>query len=171
MRKQTLKKGGFKWTRNGYINKKLRSVKFDIDSRCKRKFYDLSDMCTETNLYGNIAKSIRVNTNTPYFYYVNPNKREFIYEGTYWVDAEFEKKLTTKFTNFPYYFLVTKKNKNLFDYNNKQTKEREVTYGIPCDMFGLIPNDVDFKELLENVSHEVSKEWILLSQYNTETSS
>lgn len=150
MRNRTLKKnGGFNWKRDGSINKILQNVQFDIDSRCKRKIDNISRVCTQTNLYHNITESIRINPDTslPYFYYVPPNKRQFIFERSTWTDSGLNK-LDTKSTNFPYYYILVKKDGGkLVAYNNKNITNDDGVFSIPCDMFGLIPNDVKFSQL------------------------
>lgn len=151
MRNRTLKKigGMFKWSRSGDVNKTLKSIKMDIDSRCNRKLANLNKMCESRgyNPYIDLSRS----TLDPYssikdaligktFYYISPEKRRFIFK----IDIKQYQnvpKIITKKKNFDYVFFVNQNTDNdgLSDYD---TNNEDRLFIISCNMFGLIPADV-----------------------------
>lgn len=162
MRNRTLKKigGMFKWSRSGDVNKTLKSIKMDIDSRCNRKLANLNKMC-ESRGY-NPYIDLSYSSLDPYssikdaligknFYYISPKKRKFIFKMDNSQNKSqkdiFRSKyqtatiLITDNENFEYVFFANRdENKNkLSDYD---VNIENPNFIISCNMFGLIPADV-----------------------------
>jgi len=124
----------------------------------------------KNNFYNNIIKSVIKETLTEpitqqsiskvYFWHINPNKRQFIFESTYQVLGQIKSynKLTTNYINeFPYIFLVIVYNNMLNDYNEKYgSVKKQKIISIPCDIFGLIPSDVDLQRITEAIGNKGS---------------
>jgi hypothetical protein len=174
MNRQTMKKGGWKLKNFGIINNVLNRIKLNKNSRCKRKLDNIFNMCLDdkmkNNFYNNIIKSVIKETLTEpitqqsiskvYFWHINPNKRQFIFESTYQVLGQIKSynKLTTNYINeFPYIFLVIVYNNMLNDYNEKYgSVKKQKIISIPCDIFGLIPSDVDLQRITEAIGNKGS---------------
>ena len=159
--KQTMKKkiGG------GFFGRIARSFHARKESKCKRKADDIINKCiihnnennnanNNANPYTNISLCIHSDNN---FYYVNHNKRRYIYHKSL-MSKDFWKRSHTFFetahSEFSYIFITAKEdiddkvnnNSKEYRYPIKMVEPKSFGYFanllcIPCDMFGLIPND------------------------------
>jgi hypothetical protein len=178
--KQTMKKkiGG------GFFGRIARSFHARKESKCKRKADDIINTCiihnnenNNANPYTNISLCIYPDGN---FYYVNHNKRRYIYHKSlmskeFW-DISHTFFETAHNNKFSYIFITTKEEK-VYNVNNNSKEYRYTikmvdrkSFGnfanllcISCDMFGLIPNDAYSKNInksintIENWSEFISK--------------
>jgi hypothetical protein len=196
--KQTMKKkiGG------GFFGRIARSFHARKESKCKRKADDIINKCiihnnennnannndnnndnNNANLYTNISLCIYPDGN---FYYVNHNKRQYIYHKLLMSEEFWDMSHTffaTKHNNeFPYIF-ITKRSFGLSDNSNPEIKIKKIQMidvqpklfdssnllCIPCDMFGLIPNDAYSNNInlhmtaIENWSEFISKKKVQLN--------
>ena len=185
--KQTMKNK----KKSGFLNRIAYSFHARKKLKCKRKADDIINTCiihtnNNANLYTNISLCIHSECN---FYYVNHDKRQYIYPNTL-LGEKFRKKNHTFFKTvynefFSYTFIlgrtlgqavmdnttkpiVTKININVPNF--KEYIEPSLIC-IPCDMFGLIPNDAyletvnnNFTTVIENWSEFISKKEVQINK-------